>query len=211
MKEKIHSGDLGKIFTVRRRHGLGTHTWPNFNQAWHVNPAFNRDIWADDAAHPIDFIYWLLGKPASVTAEIDSLLDPKIPMDNGVAIFRYPGGPIAEVSCSFTCVAAENTTEIVGEKGTIIQSYGDVPSCNVPRLAGAVGLKWFSSATNQWIDSGIPSPDNHGKRIAGLAGPIAEFLHGSRPPIATVEEGRTSLEMVLACYVSTAEGRRVAL
>ncbi|HEX7434589.1 MAG TPA: Gfo/Idh/MocA family oxidoreductase [Anaerolineaceae bacterium] len=211
MKEKIHSGELGKIFMVRRRHGLGTHTWPNFNQAWHVNPALNRDIWADDAAHAIDFIHWLLGKPGSVTAELESLLDPKIPMDNGIALYHYPGGPIAEVSCSFTCVAAENTTEVIAEKGTIIQNYGDVPSCNVPRPEGAVGLKWFSTETNLWIDSGIPSPDNHGKRIAGLAGPLAEFFHGRREPIGTVEEGYTTLKMVLACYVSTQQGRRVSL
>lgn len=211
MKEKIHSGEMGKVFMVRRRHGLGTHTWPNFNQAWHVNPALNRDIWADDAAHPIDLIYWMLGMPDTVTAEIDSLLDPKIPMDNGIAVFRYPGGPIAEVSCSFTCVAAENTTEIIAENGTIIQSYGDVPSCNVPHSAGETGLKWFSRQANQWIDSGIPSPDNHGRRLTGLAGPLAKFFHGRGAPIATVEEGRTVLQMVMACYVSNQQGRRVRL
>ena len=211
IKEKIHSGDLGKVFTIRRRHGLGTHTWANFNQAWHVNPVLNRDIWADDASHPIDLIYWMLGEPASITAEIDSLLDPKIPMDNGIAVFRYPGGPVVEVACSFTCVAAENTTEVIGEKGTIIQSYGDVPSCNIPRPEGAVGLKWYSLAANQWIDSGIPSPDSHARRISGLAAPLAEFFHGRRGPIATAEEGRTSLKLVLACYESTEAGRRVTI
>jgi len=44
---------------------------------------------------------------------------------NGVALFRYPGGPLATVSCSFTNPAGENTTEIVCEKGSIIQNYGD--------------------------------------------------------------------------------------
>ena len=34
---------------------------------------------------------------------------------------------------------------------------------------------------------------------------------GERPALATAEEGRTSLRMVLACYVSTGEGRRVQL
>ena len=72
-------------------------------------PELNRDIWADDAAHAIDFIHWLLGVPESITAEVDSLCDPRVPKDNGIAMFRYPGGPLAEVFCSFTCVAAENT------------------------------------------------------------------------------------------------------
>jgi predicted dehydrogenase len=132
-------------------------------------------------------------------------------MDNGIAIFRYPGGPLAEVVCSFTSVAAENTTEVTAEKGSIIQNYGDVPSCNVPRQAGAPGLKWYTTAAKGWTNSDIASPEGHGARIAGLSGPLAEFFHGRRQPIATAQEGRTSLRMTLACYVSVREGRRVRI
>jgi predicted dehydrogenase len=209
IKEIIQSGQLGKIFMVRRRHGLGVHTWPDFKSLWHVNPDYNRDIWADDAAHAVDFIHWLIGVPESVTAEMDTLYDPVVPTDNGIAIFRYPGGPLAEVDCSFTCVAAENTTEVIAEKGSIIQNYGDVPSCNVPRPADACGLKWFTTAKNDWTCSEIASPSGHGARISGLAKPLSDFFHGKRAPIATAEEGRTTLRMTLACYVSTHEGRRV--
>ncbi|MGC9395536.1 MAG: Gfo/Idh/MocA family protein, partial [Anaerolineae bacterium] len=203
IKALMQSGELGRIFMVRRRHGLGVHLWPNFEQMWHFNPALNRDIWADDAAHAIDFILWLLGEPQSVTAEVVSLYDPeRLPMDNGIAVFRYPNGPLAEVTCSFVTPAMENTTEVTGEKGAIVQNYGDVPSCNVPRPADACGLKWYTVEDKDWTCSDIPSPAGHGERIAGLAGPLAEFLRGERPSIATAEEGRTALRMTLACYVS---------
>jgi predicted dehydrogenase len=211
IKTLMKSGELGQIFVVRRRHGLSTHKMLNFTELWHVNPDLNRDIWADDAAHPIDFIYWLLGSPETITAEIDSLYDPRVPMDNGVAIFRYPGGPIAVVSCSFTALAAENVTEVIAEKGSIVQNYGDVPSCNVPRPENACGLKWYTLEKGDWICSDIKSPSGHGARIQGLAKPLAEFLHNKRPPIATAEEGRTVLRITLACYVSVREGRRVRL
>ncbi|HOU14661.1 MAG TPA: Gfo/Idh/MocA family oxidoreductase [Anaerolineae bacterium] len=211
IKALLQSGELGQVFMVRRRHGLGVHLWPNFTELWHAKPELNRDIWADDAAHAIDFILWLLGAPESVTAEIVSLHDPRVPMDNGIAIFRYPHGPLAEVSCSFVCPAMENTVEVIAEKGSIVQNYGDVPSCNVPRPADACGLKWYTVADGDWTCSDIPSPANHGERIAGLAGPLAEFLRGERPPIATAEEGRVALRMTLACYVSVREGRRVRL
>jgi predicted dehydrogenase len=211
IKELLDGGSLGKILMVRRRHGLGVHLWPSFAQTWHNDPTYNRDIWADDAAHPIDFIHWLLGVPETVTAEVETLLDPAIQNDNGIAIFRYPGGPLAEVVCSFTCAAHENTTEVVAERGTIIQNYGDVPSCNVPRAEGACGLKWYEAVSGQWTYSEIASPKTHGERLAGLAAPLADFLHGRRSPLATVEEGRTSLRMVLATYVSSREGRRVPL
>jgi len=211
MKSLLDDGVVGRVLMVRRRHSLSTHTWEGFENAWYVDPALNRDIWADDAAHPIDFIYWLLGMPASVTAEIESLLNPKIPSDNGIAVFRYEGGPLAEVVCSFTSVAGENTTEIVGEKGVIIQNYGDAPSANAPRPQGATGLKWFLQETGAWTESAIASPANHGERIGALAGPLAEFLHGRRPPIATAREGRDVLKMTLACYESAGQGRRTVL
>jgi len=210
IKQVIESGALGKILMVRRRHGLPTQLW-DVAGMWHFDPQLNRDIWADDAAHPVDFIYWLLGEPETVTAEIASLLNPRAPNDNGIAIYRYADGMLAEVVCSFTCVAAENTVEVIGEKGTLIQNYGDVPSCNVPRPAGAVGQKWYTLDKKDWTPSAIPSPANHSARIAGLAGPLADFFAGRRPPIATAEEGRAVLRMVLATYVSTREGRRVRL
>ncbi len=211
MKELLATGELGRVLMVRRRHGLSTHRWPGFENSWHVKPELNRGMWADDAAHAIDFIYWLLGMPRSVTAEIGTLLSPRIPDDHGVAVFRYADGTIAEVCSSFTCVAGENTTEITCERGVIIQNYGDAVSCNVPRPAGAVGLKWYTPDAGQWIDSGIPSPPNHSHRIAALAPELLKFLRGERPPIATAREGRDVLAMTLACYQSSEEGKRVQL
>jgi predicted dehydrogenase len=210
MKELIESGAVGRVLMVRRRHCLSTHLWAAFEDSWHVDPAANRDIWADDAAHAVDFIYWLLGMPASVTAELGTLVNPKVPNDNGVAVYRYADGTFAEVSCSFACVAGENTTEVIGDRGTIIQNYGDAPSANVPRPEGAVGLKWYLQETREWTDSGIPSPASHGERIAGLARPLAEFLQGRRPSLCPAREGRDSLRMVLACYDSAEQGRRIA-
>ena len=210
IKEMLKSGVLGKIFMVRRRHGLPSQLW-DIPSMWHFNPELNRDIWADDAAHPIDFLQWLLGVPETVMAEVSSLLNPLAPNDNGIALYRYADGMLAEVVCSFTCVAAENTVEVIGEKGSIIQNYGDVPSCNVPRPTGAVGQKWYTLDKNDWTASDIASPTSHGTRIAALSISMSEFFHGQAAPLATVEEGRTSLRMVLATYVSTREGRRVRL
>jgi len=211
MKELLESGALGRLFMLRRRHGLSMCLNDAFADSWHVDPAQNRDIWADDSAHPIDFVNWLFGAPEAVTAEIKSLHNPRMPSDNGIAIYHYADGPLVEVCCSFTTRAAENTVEIIAENGTLVQNYGDAPSAATPREEDACGLKWFLADQGEWVCSEIPSPDSQGVRIAALAGPLAEFLHGDRPALATVEEARTSLRMVLACYVSTHEGRRVRL
>lgn len=210
-KELLDSGEFGRVFMVRRRHCLTTQFMADFDKSWHVKPEFNRDIFADDAAHPIDFLYWLLGRPVSVVAELGSLLNPAIPNDNGIAVFRYPDGSFGEVSCSFVAVAGENTMEIICEHGSIIGNYGDGPSNNIPRPPGGVQLKWYHTKSGDWTVSDIPDIPNQGARILNLCGPIAEFLRGERPPIATAEEGRETLRHVLACYESFETGKRVYL
>lgn len=211
MKHLVLGGKFGKLFMVRRRHGLSTHVWPGFDKTWHVKPEFNRGMWADDAAHAIDFLLWLLGKPETVTAEIATLHNPKVPDDNGIAVYRYADGTIAEVVSSFTCLAGENTTEIVAENGVIIQNFGDGPSTQIARAKDAPGLKWMFKGDKEWTISAIPSPVAHSERIAALAPELAKFLKGERSPIATAREGRDALQMTLACYESAKSGRRVKI
>lgn len=209
-KELLESGNFGRVFMVRRRHCLGIQgAGPEFHKSWHVTPEFNRDIFADDASHPIDFLHWLLGMPVSVTAELGTL--GGFTNDNGIAIFRYADGTFAEASCTFVEVTGENCLEIICEKGTIIGNYGDGPSSGVPRPPGAIQFKWFLAKDGNWTISDVPEVAHQGVRIANLAGPLSEFLHGTRPPICTAEEGRDSLRMVLACYESAEQGRRIAL
>lgn len=210
MKEIIETEALGKVCAFRRRHGLATHTWANFADTWHAAPDKNRDIFADDSSHPINMMQWIFGMPESVMCEMGTMLNPRVPNDNGIALFRYANGMVAEITCCFTCSAAEATTEIYCEKGAVQQYYGDGPATRLPRVEGAPGLKWFKEGDAGWTDSGIPSPAAHGQRLKDQAGPLADFLKGG-PSVCTAEEGRDTLRLVLACYLSCKEGRRVSV
>jgi len=211
VRDLLADGRFGRVFMARRRHCLSTQLWKDFDKTWHVQPHLNRDIFADDAAHAADFLYWLFGMPESVTAEIGTLLNPKIPNDNGIAVFRYPNGQLAEISCTFVAVAGENTLEILCENGIIVGNRGDLVSCMIPRAPDAIQLKWYLKDEKQWTVSDLPDITNQGERIGALAEPLAEFLRGKRPAIATAREGRDVLKMILACIESAAEGRRVKL
>ena len=211
IKALLESGEFGRLYMLRRRHTLNVHLWPGFEKSWHVQPELNRDLFADDAAHPVDFIYWLLGMPVSVTAELGTLHSPAIVNDNGILIFRYPDGSFAEVSVTFVVSGGELTTEAICEHGTIVHHYGDGPSTNHPWPPGGLQLKWFLQEAGDWTLSDLPEIHNHGERLAGLARPLAEFLHGERPALATAQEGRDVLRLVLACYESHEQGRRIML
>ena len=209
IKELLAGGRFGRVYIARRRHCLSTHLWPGFAESWHVQPELNRDIFADDASHAVDFVYWLLGMPVSVAAELGTLHDPGIANDNAIALFRFADGAFGEVSCTFVAPAGENTAEIVCEKGLIIGNYGDAPSSGVPRPPGGIQLKWYLEEEGRWTVSDLQDVKSQAERIAGLAEPLAEFLQGRRPSIATAEEGRDVLRLILACYESAEQGRRV--
>jgi len=211
MKRLVDDGTLGRIFQVRRRHCLGFCRDPQNATSWHLDPKYNRDISADDAAHAIDFLYWLFGMPVSITAELGTLMHPQIANDHAIVVFRYADGMLAEVSNSFVAVAGESTTEITAEKGSLVQNYGDATSCGIPRADDAVCLKWMLEGDTEWRASDDPGVHGQGERIAALAEPIADFLHGRRPPIATADEGRDVLRLLLACYESNDKGQRIKL
>lgn len=212
MKELIEGGVLGKIGLLRRRHCINV----LFNEAfvtgpsrWHIDPEKNMGMFMDDASHATDFIYWMLGKPSSVMAEIDNVLTDVAPDDTGVAIYRFPSGEMAILVNTSVTHAGENTTEIYGDKGVVIQNYGDGPSCNIPRSEDAIALKLYTTENPSWKDLGIPIPNNHGERISGIPRPFIDCIINDTDPDVSVEAGRVSVEMVLGAYQSAKEGIRV--
>lgn len=211
IKEIIKNEELGKVCTYRRRHGLSTHTWADFENSWHSSAEYNRDIFADDSSHPIDMMQWVFGMPETVSCELATMANPKVLNDVGVALFKFADGMIAEISCCFSTSASEITTEVYCTGGSVQQYFGDATSTGLPRPAGQPGLKWFKNGEKDWTDSGIASPAAHFTRIRSQAEPFAKFLKGEGPSVCTAEEGRNSLRLVLACYLSAREGARVSV
>ena len=135
-----------------------------------------------------------------------------MPNDNGIAVFRFADGAFGEVSCTFVAPAGENTTEIVCEKGVIIGNYGDAPIAAASRARPAASS---SSGTCRRRGAG-PSATCRTCRARASASPgwparWRSSSTASRPPIATAAEGRDVLRLMLACYESAEQGRRIDL
>jgi len=213
MRELVQSGAVGRLGMVRRRHCIPVLFSKAFVEGptrWHVSAEANRGMFFDDATHPLDWLVWMLGRmPASVMAEVDNVLTHIAPDDTGVAVLRYGDGLFAEVFNSSVTLAGENTTEIYGDRGVIIQNHGDAPSCAV-KPPHPVGVKLYQSdrAELGWQDLGLPIPASHGERISGVARPFIDALRMGKP-MCSAREGRMSVEMCLAAYRSAELGRRV--
>ncbi len=211
IREVVQSGMLGRICMIRRRHCIGVLLDPNFGtgwSAWHIKAENNRGMFADDAAHPADWFHWIFGKPVSVMAEIDNVITTHAPDDNGVALYRFGNGEMGVLLNSSTVMIAENTTEVYGEKGVLVQNYGDGPSSG-PRMPDGPAVKMCLYDKAQWESFDAPIPPNHGERIKAVPRPWVDSLINETPPPASAEDGRVALEMVLGAYQSAETGQRV--
>jgi predicted dehydrogenase len=211
MKELVDGGAVGKVAVVRRRHAIPMLLQPSFARPgnWHIDPVQNMGMFMDDASHATDWFYWMLGRPASVIAEIDNVVTDVAPDDNGVAVYRFGKGEMGILLNSSTMLAAEATTEIYGDQGTIVQNYGDLVSSNLPRPPGATALRIYRAGSDDWEPFDFPADRPHGSRIRAVPGPLIDYLRGRRGPLATAEDGRVGTEMVLGAYQAAREGRRV--
>ncbi len=212
MKEVLTNGTLGQISLFRRRHAIPVLLNPGFVNGltrWHFDPAKNMGMFMDDASHATDLIHWMMGKPISVMAEIQNTITDFSPDDTGVAIYRFASGAMAILVNSSVTLAAENTTEIYGDRGTLIQNHDDSPSTTPPLPPGAINLKLWTQTNPAWQDLGIPIPASHGERIAGVPRAFIDCLQQDIAPDVTAADGRVSVEMVLAAYQSAQTGQRV--
>jgi predicted dehydrogenase len=213
IKALLDEGAVGKVAVVRRRHSINALLNPGFAQRgnWHIDPAQNMGMFMDDASHAADWFLWMLGRPTSVVAEIDNVVTTAAPDDNGVAVFRFGKGEIGVLLNSSTTLAAENATEIYGDAGTIVQNYGDAVSSALPRPAGGAALRIFRAAAADWEALPFPADTPHASRIRAVPRPLVAYLRGDGSPLATAEEGKACIEMILAAYRSAREGKRIAI
>jgi len=215
MKELMDSGAVGRVGFVRRRHCIPVLLDQGFvtgHTRWHFDPEMNMGMWMDDASHPADLFYWWFGMPESVMAEIGNTLTDFSPDDTGVAIYRWPGGMMGTIFNSSVVLVGENTTEIYGDQGVIVQNHGDGPSCAVvPPGAVAVKLYQRDKHAAGWQDMGVPiPPGGQGERITAVARNILDEYKRGEVQVSA-RDGKASLQMVLGAYESARQGRRVSL
>jgi predicted dehydrogenase len=215
IKKWVVEGAVGKVGAIRRRHCIDVLFNDTFIQsagAWHFDVRKNIGMFFDDAVHATDFLYWVMGKPQSVMAEIENTLTSVAPDDCGLAIYKWDnenGVALGTLFNSSVALAGENTCEVYGDEGVIIQNFDDLVS--TPHTSGAPALKLYRRDTRSWEYSRHKVPSQHSARISAVAGDWIENLKNGNAPTVSAHDGKVSVEMCLAAYQSARQGRRVVL
>jgi len=205
----IHEGELGRIALARVRHGHFHGLDPRFTTQWYVDPALaGGGALLDEGIHGADLIRWLFGEPESVTAMISSAALGLRVEDVAVAVFRFPGGLLAELSTSCGFIAGDNAVEVYGTRGTAVLSGVDLASRDITQEA-FLKIYRFGQAERRW--NVLPIIPRFKTGVFHQQNPLnfLEALSRGTPPPITLEDGRRALAMILAAYRSAREERTV--
>ena len=211
--KRVHAGELGTISMVRVRHGnyhlleLGE----DVHSGWYGDPALSGGgAWIDEGIHAVDFLLWLLGDPQQVYTSI-SKRTLGLPLeDTALSILKYESGTIAEIATSNTLIAAEESIEIYGTKGSAILSGVDLASRDFARTPY---LKLYFDGKERGTWDGSPTEPYFRQGNFHQQGPyhFLDCIHNGKQPIVSLDEGRKSMMIIEAGYTSARTGQAQTL
>jgi predicted dehydrogenase len=229
IKRLIEAGEIGRVAIARRRHSHAFALLQPEILTWMSHPLRGGGgAFMDEGAHVALWFLWMFGAPRSVTGIVSTALTSQSPgvEDNGVMLYRYADGVIGVHQSSWTELASSSTIEISGDRGTIVATGTDIstsrsftpgePPLRVWRHnpAGPAGdpprgpLPPGAQPSGEWTTPAVQLPRN---RLTGTATAFVDLLVHGGPSPADAPTARTAVEMVLAGYQSSREGREVAL
>jgi UDP-N-acetyl-2-amino-2-deoxyglucuronate dehydrogenase len=217
-REALEAGLLGRISIVN----AGAAATYRPTQAWkRTHATMGGGVFLDLGIHYVDVLRYLFGEPLSLWAAQPAQVDASLEWeDSAVASLRFPDGPVATVSVSWSAHRSPDVPnlEIVGEKGSLGLWFSKpylVHSSPLPPSHWAQRLK----RTLPWRVSrrvGKLMPRELEQRLPvepgdliGSRAVIEDFVSaitGGHAPAVSGADGLRDLRIVMAAYESIESG-----
>lgn len=203
IKEMVERGAMGSIVVMR----ADAYGWPPAAQ-WSYEPDKGMGV-LDVVIHHVDMFRWLGGRVDAVYAAGGAYVYENSKKcgtaDNAVILLKFRSGTTGDVYTSFSTGYGNLWMEIIGVKGSIYLNYLD-------RQSITVFLKEAFQSDGSVMPAGWSYPDVVWEY--GYRGEIEHFIKcivEDKKPIVTGEDGRASLEILLAAMKSMRTGEIVKL
>lgn len=207
LKRAVEQGRFGKIYSVAMN-VFWTRPQEYYDSAkWRGTWEFDGGAFMNQASHYIDLLDWLIGPVESVMAYTATLARNIEVEDSGVAAVRWRSGAMGTVNVTMLTYPKnmEGSITILGEKGTV--RIGGVAVNEIQAWA-------FADARPE--DAEIGNSSYQTTSVYGLGHPlyydnVIKTLRGEAEPETDGREGLKTLELLIAMYLSSRDGKRVAL
>ena len=208
-KKLLDSGEAGAL------------RYAQVNSFWYRGRAYYdlawRGTWAGEgggctfahAVHHIDLLCWMAGMPSEVTAVIDNVAhDNSEEEDVSMALLRYPGGAVGQLTASLVCHGQEQSLLFACERASLSIPH----AVHADEASPVNGFPVRCDETKRMIAKRYDaiSPPAF-ETFAGLADDFLRAIETDSEPVSDGRAGRNALEFIMAVYKSAAEHRTVAL
>ncbi|MBM79305.1 MAG: oxidoreductase [Planctomycetaceae bacterium] len=181
-----------------------------------------RGTWALDgggsymnqAIHNVDLLYWFMGEVADVTGHTATLAHTGIEVEDvGVATVRFANGALGVLEATTSAFPGLlKKTEIHGTTGSVIVEQDDVLLWEFAKNRKSDDKIRAKFAKKEGCTGGASDPS--AISYQGHMDQLKDFLKAidtGGDPLVDGEEGRKSVEIILAIYKAAWSGKRVEL
>ncbi len=207
VKRAVDKGRFGRIHAANC-----TVRWSRpqdyYDQApWRGTWAMDGGAFMNQASHYVDLIQWLAGPVDSVVAMTATQARKIEAEDSGAAVLHFRDGGIGVLDVTMLTYPRnlEGSLTILGDRGSV-----KIDGTAVNRVETWLFADYDDD--DKLIERASTNPPSvYGFGHEGYYQNVLSVLRGEAEPDTDGEEGRKSLEIILAVYQSARTGRRVML
>ncbi len=203
MNDVINNGRIGRILSINASVGQWLPNWRPGTD-YRQNVTARRELGGGvmlELSHEIDYLRWFLGKPLAVTAVSKHISNLEIDVEDIAEItIEFEGGALGHVHMDFLDQAFERSCRIVGEQGTLLW---EAHEGHRVKLYNVQEKKWEEIVRAEDVDLT--------QMYVEQMRSFLSCVEGNSKPKVTLEDGMTTLNIILAAKESAIQGRRVNL
>ncbi len=207
LKRAVEQDRFGKIYSVAMN-VFWTRPQEYYDSAkWRGTWEFDGGAFMNQASHYIDLLHWMIGPVESVMAYTSTLARNIEVEDSGVAAVRWRSGAMGTVNVTMLTYPKnmEGSITVLGERGSV--RIGGV-------AVNEIQTWQFSDTRDE--DADIANTSYQTTSIYGFGHPlyyanVIDTLRGQAEPETDGREGLITLELLIAMYLSSRDGKRIAL
>ena len=189
--ELLREGAIGRPVFARAHWGEylpNWHPWEDYRQSYAARPELGGGV-VRTLTHPFDYLRWLLGEAEVAGAQVGTLGDLGIPVEDTAEVsLRFAGGTLGSLHLNYVQQPASHTLEIIGTQGTLRWDNADG------------GLHCFRVSTAAWEHYPVPDGFERNSLFLDEMRHFIDVAGGRAEPVCSLDDGLRVQQLALDAF-----------